>query len=44
MLVPGLPWDSLFAVFDAPLPALAVQGFFGGAIFSWQVTALIAAH
>jgi hypothetical protein len=34
LLLPGLPWDSFFAVFDAPLPALAVPGFFGGALFS----------
>ena len=34
VLLPGLPWDSFFEVFDAPLPALAVPGFFGGAFFS----------
>jgi hypothetical protein len=34
MLLPGLPWDSFFEVFDAPLPALAVPGFFGGVLFS----------
>jgi hypothetical protein len=33
-LLPGLPWDSFFEIFDAPLPALAVPGFFGGALFS----------
>jgi hypothetical protein len=33
-LLPGLPWDSFFEVFDAPLPALAVPGFVGGLIFS----------
>jgi hypothetical protein len=33
-LFPGLPWDSFFTVFDAPLPALAVPGFFGGVLFS----------
>lgn len=33
LLLPGLPWDRFFAVFDAPLPALAVPGFVGGAIF-----------
>jgi hypothetical protein len=33
-LLPGLPWDSFFEVFDAPLPALAIPGFFGGAFFS----------
>jgi hypothetical protein len=34
MLLPGLPWDSFFAVFDAPLPALAIPGFCGGVFFS----------
>lgn len=34
ILLPGLPWDAFFRVFDAPLPALAVPGFVGGAIFS----------
>ena len=34
LLLPGLPWDRFFAVFDAPLPALALPGFVGGAIFS----------
>ena len=29
-----LPWDAFFNVFDAPLPALAVPGFAGGALFS----------
>jgi hypothetical protein len=29
-----LPWDAFFNVFDAPLPALAVPGFVGGALFS----------
>ena len=33
-LLPGLPWDFFFEVFDAPLPALAVPGFFGGVFFS----------
>lgn len=33
-LLPGLPWDSFFEVFDAPLPALAIPGFFGGVLFS----------
>jgi len=33
-LLPGLPWDSFFAVFDAPLPALAIPGFIGGVLFS----------
>lgn len=35
-LLPGLPWDSFFEVFDAPLPALAIPGFFGG-VFSSMV-------
>ena len=34
MLLPGLPWDVFFKFFDAPLPALAVPGFLGGALFS----------
>lgn len=34
ILFPGLPWDAFFDVFDAPLPALAVPGFFGGVFFS----------
>ena len=35
VLLPGLPfWDSFFKVFDAPLPAAAVPGFFAGAFFS----------
>jgi hypothetical protein len=34
ILLPGLPWDAFFEVFDAPLPALAVPGFFGGVFFS----------
>lgn len=34
ILLPGLPWDSFFDVFDAPLPALAIPGFVGGALFS----------
>ena len=33
-VLPGLPWDSFFNVFDAPLPALAIPGFVGGALFS----------
>jgi hypothetical protein len=34
VLLPGLPWDGFFEVFDAPLPALAVPGFFAGVFFS----------
>lgn len=34
LLLPGLPWDAFFEVFDAPLPALAVPGFFAGMFFS----------
>lgn len=33
-LLPGLPWDSFFRVFDAPLPALAIPGFCGGVLFA----------
>ncbi len=31
---PFLPWEAFFSVFDAPLPALALPGFVGGAVFS----------
>ena len=34
LILPFLPWDFFFEVFDAPLPALAIPGFFGGVIFS----------
>lgn len=34
VLLPFLPWDQFFAVFDAPLPALAIPGFVGGVLFS----------
>ena len=34
VLLPGLPWAAFFEVFDAPLPALAVPGFFAGLFFS----------
>ena len=30
----GLPMEWFIEVFDAPLPALAIPGFFGGAVFS----------
>ena len=30
----GLPMGWFVEVFDAPLPALAIPGFFGGAVFS----------
>jgi hypothetical protein len=33
-LLPWLPWDAFFRVFDAPLPMLALPGFIGGALFS----------
>jgi hypothetical protein len=33
-LLPFLPWDSFFEIFDAPLPAMAVPGFVGGVLFS----------
>lgn len=34
ILLPSLPWDAFFEVFDAPLPAFAVPGFFAGVFFS----------
>jgi hypothetical protein len=34
ILLPGLPWGAFLEVFDAPLPALAVPGFFAGVFFS----------
>jgi hypothetical protein len=34
ILLPGLPWHFFSSVFDAPLPALAIPGFFGGVFFS----------
>jgi len=34
ILLPGLPWDAFFKVFDAPLPAFAIPGFFAGVFFS----------
>ena len=34
VLLPFLPWQAFFNVFDAPLPALAVPGFIGGVMFS----------
>ena len=34
VILPFLPWEFFFEVFDAPLPALAIPGFFGGVIFS----------
>ena len=33
-LLPGLPWNSFFEIFDAPLPALAIPGFVAGVLFS----------
>jgi hypothetical protein len=42
-LTPFLPWERFFAVFDAPLPALAVPGFVGGTIFSF-VLGIAARH
>lgn len=33
-LLPFLPWHYFFDIFDAPLPALAMPGFIGGALFS----------
>ena len=34
LATPFLPWDAFFRVFDAPLPALGLPGFIGGALFS----------
>ena len=34
LLLPFLPWDYFFRIFDAPLPLLALPGFVGGALFS----------
>jgi hypothetical protein len=34
ILLPFLPWHYFFETFDAPLPALAIPGFFGGVLFS----------
>lgn len=34
IVLPFLPWDTFFKYFDAPLPALGVPGFIGGALFS----------
>jgi hypothetical protein len=33
-LLPFLPWHYFFSVWDAPLPALGMPGFFGGLLFS----------
>ncbi|MES3035960.1 MAG: hypothetical protein V4813_18295 [Gemmatimonadota bacterium] len=43
LVTPWLPWDAFFAVFDAPLPALAVPGFVGGVIFA-SVLGVAARH
>lgn len=34
ILTPFLPWDGFFYYFDAPLPALAMPGFFGGVLYA----------
>lgn len=34
LATPFLPWDAFFRIFDAPLPALGMPGFIGGALFS----------
>lgn len=34
MALPFLPWHRFFDLVDAPLPALAVPGFFGGMFYS----------
>jgi hypothetical protein len=36
VVVPALPWNHFFRVFDAPLPALAIPGAVAGLIF-WAV-------
>jgi hypothetical protein len=43
ILLPGLPWAAFFEVFDAPLPALAVPGFFAGVFFS-AVLGIVGRH
>ena len=35
VLLPALPWNAFFEVFDAPLPALGLPGFFAGVFFSF---------
>jgi hypothetical protein len=37
LLLPFLPWEAFFRVFDAPLPALGLPGFIGGGFFSLLV-------
>ncbi len=37
VVMPSLPWHRFFEIFDAPLPALALPGFIGGALFSLVV-------
>ncbi|MBL0937733.1 MAG: hypothetical protein IBJ03_02500 [Gemmatimonadaceae bacterium] len=34
LVFPFLPWDGFFRVFDAPLPAMGVPGFFAGAFYA----------
>ncbi|MDP1892437.1 MAG: hypothetical protein Q8K55_16235 [Gemmatimonadaceae bacterium] len=34
LALPFLPWHLVFEIFDAPLPAMAVPGFFGGIFYS----------
>jgi hypothetical protein len=34
LILPFLPWETFFQVFDAPLPALGLPGFFAGVFFS----------
>lgn len=38
ILTPSRVWDVFFEFFDAPLPALAIPGFLGGALFSIVMT------
>lgn len=42
VLLPFIPWDAFFRVFDAPLPALALPGFIGGTLYSLVLG--VAAH
>lgn len=40
LLLPWLPWNVFFELFDAPLPALAVPGFFAGLLFAGVFSAM----
>lgn len=43
VLLPFLPWDGFFRVFDAPLPAMAVPGFFAGGLYA-VIVGIVARH